>query len=110
MDLYDITIRASKPQAYRDIIGLWVAGEKPNGQFITSKLILEEGSEGCYYPPIMQLDFQQAQLLMDDLWACGIRPVEGAGTAGSMAAVEKHLQDMRMIAFNKLKIEIKKKP
>lgn len=33
-----------------------------------------------------------AQLLMDDLWRCGIRPSEGAGSAGHAAATERHLK------------------
>lgn len=38
-----------------------------------------------------------AQVLMDTLWNCGIRPTEGAGTAGTMAAAQAHLQDLRSI-------------
>lgn len=38
-----------------------------------------------------------AQVLMDTLWNCGIRPTEGAGTAGAMAAAQAHLQDLRSI-------------
>ena len=35
------------------------------------------------------------QELMDSLWACGIRPTEGQGSAGAMAAQTEHLKDMR---------------
>jgi len=45
--------------------------------------------------------FAGAQELMDDLWRCGIRPTDGAGTAGSMAATERHLEDMRKLVFEK---------
>lgn len=31
------------------------------------------------------------QVLMDDLWKCGVRPTEGAGSAGHAAATAKHL-------------------
>lgn len=31
------------------------------------------------------------QVLMDDLWRCGVRPTEGAGSAGHAAATAKHL-------------------
>ena len=49
--------------------------------------------------PFVRLEKEQAQLLMDDLWNCGIRPTEGAGSAGAMAATERHLEDMRKLVF-----------
>lgn len=52
----------------------------------------------------MMLSLDNAQLLMDNLWEVGIRPSEGSGSAGSLAATQKHLNDMRTIAFNKLNI------
>jgi hypothetical protein len=41
-----------------------------------------------------------AQLLMDRLWECGLRPTEGSGSAGSLSATQKHLEDMRTLVFN----------
>jgi hypothetical protein len=46
------------------------------------------------------------QKLMDDLWDCGLRPSEGTGSAGALAAVEKHLGDMRKIAGKKIGVEL----
>ena len=40
-----------------------------------------------------------AQLLMDDLWNCGIRPTEGTGSAGSLKATQEHLEDMKTICY-----------
>jgi|ERR1700734_3834089 len=40
-----------------------------------------------------------AQQLMDDLYACGLRPSEGAGSAGAMAAVQAHLRDLQKLVF-----------
>ena len=45
----------------------------------------------------------QAQMLMDALWTAGLRPTEGSGSAGSLAATERHLKDMQTIAFAALK-------
>lgn len=53
--------------------------------------------------PFITLEYEQAQELMDELWRCGLRPAEGAGSAGSLTATEKHLQDVRKIAFGLLK-------
>lgn len=56
------------------------------------------------FAPI-NINQHSAQQLMDDLWQCGLRPSEGTGSAGQLASVQKHLADMRQIAFGKLKIE-----
>ena len=49
--------------------------------------------------PTFRLDRREAQQLMDNLWSCGLRPSEGAGSAGAMAATQKHLEDMRTLVF-----------
>lgn len=53
--------------------------------------------------PLVRLQREEAQALMDQLWACGIRPAEGNGSAGAMTAAQAHLQDMRTIALGLLK-------
>lgn len=53
--------------------------------------------------PTLRLENQEAQFLMDELWRCGLRPSEGTGSAGSLAATEKHLRDMQAIAMGLLK-------
>lgn len=54
------------------------------------------GKEGA---PLLKLDRQAAQSLMDQLWNCGVRPAEGHGSAGQLGATERHLKDMRRIVF-----------
>ena len=54
-------------------------------------------------PPTFEIESAAAQQLMDQLWQCGFRPTEGTGSAGSLAATQKHLEDMRAIAFAGLK-------
>lgn len=51
-------------------------------------------NDGQDSPPF-HLDETAAQVLMDTLWNCGIRPTEGAGTAGAMAAAQAHLKDLQ---------------
>ena len=51
-------------------------------------------------PCSLSLDMDDAQTLMDDLWKCGLRPTEGAGSAGSLAATERHLADMKRLVFD----------
>lgn len=43
-----------------------------------------------------------AQKLMDDLWSAGIRPTDGAGSAGAMSRAEKHIADLQRVAFTLL--------
>ena len=52
-------------------------------------------------PDMLNLQTEQAQQLMDELWNCGIRPTEGAGSAGAMAAVQAHLKDLQTLVFHK---------
>jgi len=56
---------------------------------------------GQIVDPTFKLDFDDAQTLMDDLWNCGLRPSEGTGSAGALAATQKHLEDMRKLVFEK---------
>jgi hypothetical protein len=49
--------------------------------------------------PTFSLTPEAAQSLMDELWRCGLRPTEGSGSAGSLAATERHLADMRALVF-----------
>jgi len=44
--------------------------------------------------PFCSIESDQAQSLMDQLWQCGFRPTEGTGSAGAMAATERHLKDL----------------
>lgn len=52
--------------------------------------------------PMLRLDNDEAQSLMDELWRCGLRPSEGSGSAGALAATQRHLADMQKIAFGTL--------
>lgn len=49
--------------------------------------------------PLLTLLDAEAQQLMDALWNCGVRPTEGHGSVGQLAATERHLQDMQKLVF-----------
>ncbi len=51
------------------------------------------------FEPQLELNDSEAQSLMDQLWQCGIRPTEGTGSAGAMAATQAHLADLRRLIF-----------
>jgi hypothetical protein len=61
---------------------------------------------GVCDPTLLQLSRTQCQVLMDDLWAAGIRPTEGTGSAGSLAATERHLRDMRALVEHFLQADL----
>ncbi len=53
----------------------------------------EVAPENFISPPAVLLPNRVAQELMDQLWDCGVRPSEGSGSAGALAATQAHLRD-----------------
>lgn len=53
--------------------------------------------------PVLRLAPTEAQELIDELWSVGMRPSEGTGSAGALAATQKHLDDMQGIAIGLLR-------
>ncbi len=72
-------------------------------QYHALPLTLKEIEPGYIVEPAFELGNMAAQGLMDELWRCGLRPSEGSGSAGSLAATERHLKDMQAIALGLLK-------
>lgn len=73
---------------------------------IAKPLVFESIEEGYLCPEsAVSLTQTEAQMLMDELWNAGLRPSQGSGSAGSLAATERHLEDMRTMAFGLLKGE-----
>jgi hypothetical protein len=69
---------------------------------------VEEPAEmGVSHSPVAYLGATAAQVLMDDLWNCGVRPAEGTGSAGSMAAQGRHLEDLRTLVARSYGVELK---
>jgi hypothetical protein len=60
--------------------------------------VAEAGSDSA---PAFYLSPEDAQLLMNSLWDCGLRPLQAAGSTGQLDAVKYHLEDMRRIVFDK---------
>jgi hypothetical protein len=72
---------------------------------IASPIEMKPVEEGAYMPPAAVIPATAAQELMDELWQCGFRPSEGTGSAGSLAATERHLKDLQRVAFGLLEKE-----
>jgi len=56
--------------------------------------------------PTLRLTQESAQDLVNNLWDAGIRPIAAKGSSGQLEAVERHLKDMRHIAFDKMTISL----
>jgi hypothetical protein len=63
--------------------------------------VLKDSPYSLEHSESINLSIQDAQLLIDDLWSAGLRPTDGTGSAGAMAATQKHLEDMRTLVFKK---------
>lgn len=59
---------------------------------------------GAVTAPAAIMSVEHAQTLMDTLYNLGIRPTAAMGSIGQLSATERHLADMRTIAFNQLSI------
>lgn len=81
-------------------IALYAAQDGDDGRRgVVQNLTLEWRERGEMARPFVHLDYDSAQQLMDELWNCGLRPSEGSGSAGALAATQRHLDDMRKLVF-----------
>lgn len=96
----------------RGVINVYIAeAQHPDmrGQSYAMPVAFKRLEEGDALPgPTLSLTQAAAQQMVDELWRCGVRPSNGTGSAGSLAATEKHLADMRAIAFGMLMPKVAK--
>ncbi len=101
-----MVVRARRNDIVGPFIALYIArrqGEKHSRAYLSLDcMAMVDVPEGMMPPVTLLLDATAGQALMDDLWACGLRPAEGAGSAGALAATQRHLEDMRTMAFQKM--------
>lgn len=92
-------------QIWTNGIALFVGERKRDGLLAVLRPgVFETIEEGAHFgEPSLHLHYDEAQRLMDELWRCGLRPSEGTGSAGSLAATERHLKDMQGITRGLLK-------
>lgn len=108
LDRYLIEIEiAAERNIMERAISLYVLGRQRFGKQRLSVMSIptfttyeDEGQAlGSLREPTLKVSYEAAQRLLDELWRCGIRPTE-EGTAGQVAAMQAHLQDMRRIVFD----------
>ena len=101
---YDDHVRA-KAAPWANGVEIAAFGRLQNGDTKVATIQWETISANAEMRPLLLIRKEQAQVLMDDLWNAGIRPTEGAGSAGAMRAAEHHIADLRRVAFKALGIE-----
>lgn len=94
-----LRIRASKP-IWSDCVEILALKREDGKSYSATGFTYQEYNDGYFLTPTFVLSNSEAQELMDSLWQCGLRPTEGSGSAGSLAATERHLEDMQKIAFS----------
>ncbi len=84
----------------------WVAGEQTRAY---AKPLEFEAAQAAGlvapFQPALTFRDGEAQALIDTLWSAGLRPTQGKQSEGVTAAQDRHLQDMRALAFAKLGVE-----
>lgn len=97
-------------EPWRDGIELLILEKRGHETWVAERLVFKHLPEGNMIgEPTVRLKNQEAQMLIDELWRCGLRPSEGTGSAGSLAATERHLADMQKIAMDLLEDRLNKK-
>jgi hypothetical protein len=91
---------------YQTGVSLFGSTHKRDSVLRAKPLAMETVEEGLLFDPFAKLSNTATQLLIDELWRCGYRPSIDQDKNNSLAATEKHLNDMRKIVSHKLKVEL----
>jgi hypothetical protein len=93
----------ARREVWNNAIAIYFGQKSPDGNFFSAQPpVMVKHEMGTAAEPFLALETEEAQLLMDELWSAGLRPSEGTGSAGSLAATERHLKDMQTIALGLL--------
>jgi len=75
------------------------------GKDVAQPVLFTRVEESVMTEPCFSLTKNEMQSLMDEIWRAGFRPSEGSGSAGSLKATQKHLEDMRTLVFKEKKCQ-----
>ena len=106
VDQPQLQIRAQRKEWHGPFVDLLICSVSKNKWDVVEPLTTTMHELPPHAPaePTLTISIDAAQRLLDNLWDCGLRPTQGKGSAGQLAAVERHLHDMRIIALDKLGI------
>ncbi len=97
--IYPPLIRAARRE-FLPGVNLLICRLEGGALMTVAELEFQELPAGHAPKPTMELSLDDAQALIDQLWDCGLRPSEGSGSAGALAATQKHLDDFRRLVFD----------
>lgn len=104
-----LEIRAQREPFIRDTISLRFVRRSDSGRIAIAREVVFEDCKPeewmCEIPRAMEIAPDEAQQFVDELWRVGIRPTEGTGSSGMLGATQRHLEDMRSIAFAKTGVQ-----
>ena len=89
----------AKMSPFYDRVEIYVRQKIGDKLAFARSIVLEPMEEGQMPDPMLEIEREDAQTLMDTLWECGLRPSAGIGSVGQLGAIKNHLQDMQKIAF-----------
>lgn len=93
----EVRVRADKEDMWWEGVKLHIFKREGGKTFVVKSVEFEEIGEGEYPPAPLFIPTTSAQELIDSLWSCGLRPTDGAGSAGAMAKAEGNLKDLREV-------------
>lgn len=79
-------------------LNIGCAQMSPGGTF-APVVTWEAHQEGRVIQPMLTLEKEEAQQLMDGLYAAGVRPTDGQRNAEAFAAQGAHLKDLQRLVF-----------
>jgi hypothetical protein len=84
---YDTVVRAMFSLDHK-AIGIYIISE--DRKAVATSITMVRRAEGEHMTPVLWLteESHSGQQLMDDLWSAGLRPTEGAGSAGQLTSVQ----------------------
>lgn len=68
---------------------------------------VEDVAVGAAFPPVVSLNYETAQKMMQSLWDAGIRPPDAAVQDKEVAALREHLTDLRRYLDHHLGLPIR---
>lgn len=79
-------------------LSFYVLGYGPRDEVFLGKHVeFVETSMQASHEPTFTLSRDEGQTLIDALWGVGLRPTEGIGSAGALAATQDHLKTLKEV-------------
>lgn len=101
----DIKVRAQAVN-FRDAVEFIIRQKQSDGKIALAEPIIMKSHNPPFLhcPPTFSLSLTSAQILMDDLWNCGLRPTEARDGNEVIAAIKAHLADVQgEVRYHRLK-------